>query len=254
MLAVFCLRLGFGMLACLLLLPATQVHPRFYRTHFLTAIGLSGLALWGAWNIGTGLILGLIGAAAALTFLAAIVWSVDGAPGGRTLIVLTCAAMFSALFFLEKTSALATDEAAQRAMVPLLAGDLTSAALLGTAMTAMLMGHSYLIAPGMSMTPLLRLLAALGGAALLRMAADGFALWCWTAAHSPGTLNNDDLLWLPVRWLVGFVLPLILGWMAWQTARIRSTQSATGILYVVVIFCFLGELMSQLLREKGITL
>jgi hypothetical protein len=35
--------------------------------------------------------------------------------------------------------------------------------------------------------------------------------------------------------------------MAWQSARIRSTQSATGILYVVVIFCFLGELTSQLL-------
>ena len=52
----------------------------------------------------------------------------------------------------------------------------------------------------------------------------------------------------------GFVAPLALDWMAWQTARIRSTQSATGILYVVVIFCFLGELTSQLLRETGMTL
>ena len=42
--------------------------------------------------------------------------------------------------------------------------------------------------------------------------------------------------------------------MAWRTARIRSTQSATGILYVVVIFCFLGELTSQLLRGTGMTL
>jgi hypothetical protein len=38
--------------------------------------------------------------------------------------------------------------------------------------------------------------------------------------------------------------------MAWETARIRSTQSATGILYVAVIMCFLGELTSQLLVEK----
>ena len=50
-------------------------------------------------------------------------------------------------------------------------------------------------------------------------------------------------------WL-GFVAPLVLGWMAWQTARIRSTQSATGILYVVVIFCFLGELTSLLLPRQ----
>jgi hypothetical protein len=57
-----------------------------------------------------------------------------------------------------------------------------------------------------------------------------------------------------LRWLLGFLAPLGLDWMAWQTARIRSTQSATGILYVVVIFCFLGELTSQLLRGTGMTL
>jgi hypothetical protein len=50
------------------------------------------------------------------------------------------------------------------------------------------------------------------------------------------------------------LLPLVLGWMAWQTTRIRSTQSSTGILYVVVIFCFLGELTSLLLRDRGVTL
>ena len=48
---------------------------------------------------------------------------------------------------------------------------------------------------------------------------------------------------------------LILGALAWQAAKIRSTQSATGILYVVVIFCFLGELTSQLLlNTSGFTL
>jgi hypothetical protein len=255
MLAVFCLRLAFGMLACLLLLPATQIHPRFYRTHFLTALGLTALAFWGAWDANDMVIRGLIGGAAALSLLAAVVWSLEGAPGGRTLIVLTCVFLGAGLVLLEKTrSVTAPDEVEQRALVPLLIGDATSAALLGTAMTAMLIGHSYLIAPGMSMTPMFRLLTAMGIALLVRLAADGFVLWRWTAAHPPGTLTNDDLLWLPVRWAVGFVLPLVLGWMAWQTARIRSTQSATGILYVVVIFCFLGELTSELLREKGLTL
>ena len=253
MLAVFCLRLGFGMLACLLLLPAIQIHPRFYRTHFLTVLGLSALAVWGAWDMGTSLGLALIGAATMLAFIAAVVWSMEGAPGGKTLIVLTCAALVAGLVLLEK-AAPQSEEAAPRPLLALLAGDLTSAALLGSAMSAMLMGHSYLIAPGMSMTPLLRLLGALAMALLLRMAADGFGLWRWTTAHSPGTLTDDVLLWLPVRWFVGFALPLVLGWMAWQTARIRSTQSATGILYVVVIFCFLGELTSQLLRDRGVTL
>ena len=50
-------------------------------------------------------------------------------------------------------------------------------------------------------------------------------------------------------------VPLALTWMAWQAARIRSTQSATGILYVVVLLSFLGELTGQLLRDTtGISL
>jgi hypothetical protein len=87
------------------------------------------------------------------------------------------------------------------------------------------------------------------------MAVDGYALGCWTATHSLVSLKSGDAIYLlPLRWLVGFLAPLGLSWMAWQAARIRSTQSATGILYVVVIFCFVGELTSQLLRGTGMTL
>ncbi|HMC67137.1 MAG TPA: hypothetical protein VKI65_19535, partial [Gemmataceae bacterium] len=118
--------------------------------------------------------------------------------------------------------------------------------------TAMLMGHSYLIAPAMSMTPLMRLLVLLFGATMLRMLLAGAGLWFWTREHSLANLQDETVLWLPVRWGVGFVGPLVLGGMAFQTAKIRSTQSATGILYVVVILCFLGELTSQLLlRSTG---
>jgi hypothetical protein len=132
----------------------------------------------------------------------------------------------------------------------LLAADLTSAALLGSATTAMLMGHSYLIAPAMSLTPLMRLLAALAVAAVLRMGVAALGLWSWTADHSLTNLTDVTVWWLPVRWGLGFVGPLLLAWMAWQTVRVRSTQSATGILYVAVIFCFLGELTGQLLLSN----
>jgi hypothetical protein len=82
----------------------------------------------------------------------------------------------------------------------------------------------------------------------------GASLWSWTAGQPVVTLESDAVLWLPLRWGLGFVLPLVFGWMAWQSARIRSTQSATGILYVVVIFCFLGELTGQLLAQSGLLL
>jgi len=182
-----------------------------------------------------------------LAFLGSVVWHVEGAPGGRTLIVLTAPVLTAALI-------LAGQRTRGHLDVWFLSDDLSSAALLGTATTAMLMGHSYLIAPAMSLVPLLRLLAALGFATLLRMAVALGGLWLWTAAPGTGTLETE-VLWLPARWILGFVGPLVLGWMAWETARIRSTQSATGILYVVVIFCFLGELTGLLLLSKtGFTL
>jgi hypothetical protein len=249
MLALFCLRLAVGLIGCLLLLSPAQVNPRFYRTHFLTALGLGVLALAFSWEaVGSWLGLVLI-AGVVLSFVGSLSWSLEGTPGGRILIVLTLAGLAAAL-------CLAELRFAPEVSVPwLLLGSCTSAALLGAAMTAMLMGHSYLIAPAMSLTPLLRLLGALGVALLLRSLVAAAALWSWTGEHSLFNLGDETVLWLPLRWGLGFLAPLILGWMAWQTARIRSTQSATGILYVVVIFCFLGELTSQLLLgSTGFTL
>lgn len=242
MLAVFCLRLALGMLACLFLLPAAQVNPRFFRTHFLTALGLTAVA---AVFLGetAGLWLWLaLGASAALAFAGSVVWHVEGAPGGRALNILTVLTLAAALYQ-------ASEATRQQQTGWLLADDATSAALLGAAMTAMLIGHSYLMAPAMSLTPLLRMLAALAVCTLLRMGVAGGALWSWTSGPAGGSLEAEAL-WLPVRWVIGFLGPLGLGWMAWETARIRSTQSATGILYVVVILCFLGELTGQLLWSK----
>lgn len=259
MAAVFALRLAVGMLACLLVLPRKQVHPRYYRTHFLTALGLSGLAAAFAWHTASTTTAALLGAGVVLAFAGSVVWSLEGAPGGLGLAVLTVGVLGGALWLLDPAANPLRQEsddevsAAEPVKAGVAAADVTSAALLGAAMSAMLMGHSYLISPGMSLSPLLRLIALVAVAVLARGAVDGWSLWRWTAAHPFAKLGNDLLLWLPFRWLVGFVLPLVLGWMSWQCARIRSTQSATGILYVVVIFCFLGELTDQLLRDSGVT-
>jgi hypothetical protein len=263
MVAVFALRLAAGMLACLLILPRRQVHPRYYRTHFLTALGLACLAAAFGWTSASPTARALLGAGIALAFAGSVVWSLEGAPAGLMVAVLTVAALGGALWLLDPAVAAnrsaADDETASGVAVAAepaagaAAANIASAALLGAALSAMLMGHYYLIAPGMSLSPLMRLIGAVAVAVVLRGAVDGWALWRWTAEHPYARLGNDLLLWLPLRWLAGFVLALGLIWMAWQSARIRSTQSATGILYVVVIFCFLGELTDQLLRESGVT-
>src|SRR5262249_41091189 len=151
-------------------------------------------------------VLTLLGVGIGLALLGSLSWALEGAPGGRTLVVLTLLVLGTALGLYDSS---ATPD---RPTAQVLAGDLTSAALLGAALSAMLMGHIYLMAPAMSLTPLLRLLIAVAVATAVRAAADGYALWSWTAAHPSANLRSDVLLWLPVRWGVGFVLPLVLTW------------------------------------------
>jgi hypothetical protein len=249
MVSIFCLRLAAGLTAALLLLSPAQVNPRFFRTHFLVVLGLTAGTLAFSWPGAGPALAAVLVAGMLLAFAGSVAWSLQRAPAGRLLMALTAADLLAALTLLEIAGAAPAD------LPWVLAGTYTSAALLGTATTAMLIGHSYLIAPTMSMTPLLRLLAALGVATLARLAVSAAGLWSWTGGHSLFNLEDDTVLWLPLRWGLGFLGPLVLGWMAWQTARMRSTQSATGILYVVVIFCFLGELTGQLLlKSTGVTL
>src|SRR5437660_11922343 len=95
--ALFCLRLACGLVGALLLLNPAQVNPRFYRVHFLTALGLvaaalvfppaaAGPAWWTA-----------LGASGVLCFLGSFVWSLDRAPGGRTVMSACLIALIAAL-------------------------------------------------------------------------------------------------------------------------------------------------------------
>ncbi len=248
MLAVFCLRLAVGMIATLLLLSPSQIQPRYYRVHFLIAFGLTATALFDPgiavdFQVRGFSILGLV-----LAFAGSFSWSLEQTPFGRTLIVATGVCLAATLLSLEISSQPTPP------IAWVLLGDVASAAVLGTTLSAMLLGHHYLVAPSMSIKPLLNLLGAMTVALCVRMAVDGAALAGSLTQGPTSSLDSDMMIWLPARWLIGFVGPLALTWMAWQTAKIRSTQSATGILYVVVIFTFLGELTSQLLRDKGVTL
>jgi len=231
-------------MCALLPLAPSQLNPRFYRIHFLTALGIAAVAAafavesdihYGPW-FWTALLASLLVCCAG-----SLLWSLEQAPGGGLAIVASAVALLAALGIFYWTAAVGW------VSPTLLAEACTSAMLLGFAMTAMLLGHSYLIAPSMSITPLLRTLAGLAVALVARGTLAGWTLWFWTREHSLANLNDEVTLLLPVRWGIGLLLPLALVLMAWQTARIRSTQSATGILYVVVIFCFIGELVGLIL-------
>jgi hypothetical protein len=120
--------------------------------------------------------------------------------------------------------------------VSLLAGALA----LGAVWSGMMLGHWYLVTPLLSLRPLLRLNAGLAGMLVVQGALAAWAL-------STGLVERDVawLSWLRVG--VGIVFPLALALPIWRTARVRSTQSATGLLYVALGAVLAGEIIAKAL-------
>ncbi|GBD37349.1 hypothetical protein HRbin36_02480 [bacterium HR36] len=240
MLETFTLRLVLGMLATLAVLPQ-EVPPRFFRIHLLIALGLITLAGVVAWSNEAALYWLGLGLAGASCFAGTWFWLGEAHRIGLVPVVLGTVSVAMALGATANASA----------SLPWSVLEHGSAALqLGLALTAMLLGHYYLITPGMSPRPLVRLTVLLMAVIVLR-AGIVFAKH-WTVGHSlsaPGAFV-EKWLWLSLRWLAGVLAAGVFAVLAWRCARVRSTQSATGILYAAVICTFLGEL-AQLLLDNS---
>src|SRR5207244_441641 len=156
MLATFCLRLACGLVLSLLVLVPAQVPPRFFRVQYLTALGLLAVAGFFLRDLADVRLWLALTAGMIMTFAGSITWHLDGHPGERVILILANVALLAGLMLGGQISRSEQD------MAWLKVDDVASAAVLGTAMSAMLMGHSYLIAPAMSLSPLYRLLGALG--------------------------------------------------------------------------------------------
>jgi hypothetical protein len=124
----------------------------------------------------------------------------------------------------------------------------------GVALMDMLLGHAYLTAQRMTIAPFRRLNLVLGAVLVARVISS-------TVAVAIQWRFPIELFWtrfsltIATRWFVGLLVPAIFVYMAHDCIRRRSTQSATGILYVAGVLIFIGELVAlYLLRETGLPL
>ena len=161
-----------------------------------------------------------------------------------------------------------------------------SALALGGVMTAMWLGHWYLVTPALSEKPL-RFATTLVLIGVLAQLVFTFTGGLSTAAHSQSSkvvaptvtattttaisaakslpnsqvkpsdarvvtpLSIDVIGWL--RLLVAFVLPLVLLGFILKLIHERSFQSATGMLYLVVVLTLAGEALSRGLFLAGLS-
>src|SRR5262245_27348715 len=135
-----------------------------------------------------------------------------------------------------------------------IASFLSSTALLGGACTAMILGHWYLILPSMQVSHLQSIvkvhIASMVVRTVVVAAAVLVAIETWQPGLGPSfrayiTSAGGIFFWQRV--LFGLFGPALLSYMTWETAKIRSTQSATGILYVDFFTVVVGEVLAKYL-------
>lgn len=235
----FLVRLAAGVVLGLPLLRGTDVPSPFFRVAWLVVLGLAALAttvMVGAIGLGTAGV--LCGSLAAVAYVGSVLRGLGAVSAGSTLELLACPLAVAALAALPAAGS-PWPTAAE------VATRLASGAVMGTMLLAMLLGHHYLTAPSMSRSPLIRLIAAAAACLVIRA-----ALAPLIAGRSPSGMASEPVYWMALgamRWGVGVALPAVGLKLAWESARIGSTQSATGILYVVVAFAITGELAAAYL-------
>jgi hypothetical protein len=243
----FCLRLATGLACVVVVTLGRGIGVQFYRTLMLVVLGVSVLGWLNlpAWRSMPALLLGLC---SMLSFLGFIFWTLGRSRIGAQVAILLFVSTIACFISWSRFQAISWIE-----MGLALGNGLSSAALLGSMIGAMLLGHTYLIAPTMSIDPLRLLVWWIAGSVLGRSVMSFTSFILTSDRTNAGVSQSPQQFWwwiLAARVLIGLVGPAIIAWMVWQTARIRSTQSATGILYAGVVLVFLGELLGQLLGTR----
>ena len=131
---------------------------------------------------------------------------------------------------------------------------LSSAALLGGACTAMILGHWYLVIPSLEVSHLQSIVKVHIASMVVRVvvvaAAVFVAIVSWQPGSGPsfkGYILSVSGIFFWQRVLFGLAGPGVLSYLTWETAKIRSTQSATGILYVDFFTVVVGEVLAKYL-------
>lgn len=132
---------------------------------------------------------------------------------------------------------------------------ITSMLLLGISNFAMILGHYYLVVPKLSVEPLIYCLYIFWTVMFVKLTSSLAVVFSTAKPYlEEGTLLGDGYMynWLFVvmRYLWGYAAPLILSFFTFRLCKLRSTQSATGVLYIVEFFVIVGELISIYLMAK----
>lgn len=248
MISLFCCRLILGAALCWLLMPRGQVTFGFFRIQHFVALGLAVTAALTLSTNGDENVLlspsvtrGVDVAIAVIAYIGSVIWTL-----GRRRLGVVSIALILLLSLVALAGTMSIPDFSPPGVGRRLLAEVSSAWLVGSVTTAMLLGHWYLTATAMPLAPLQRLNQFLISAVLLRAVVAGYGL----ATCPVPITDSTQTIWLAIRWLAGIGGPLAMALLVPRILKFRNTQSATGVLFAGVILTFMGEMAATLLSQE----
>jgi len=253
---LFLLALTVGCLTTQFWVPGPDFGRGYYQLNALVVLGFLGLAV-AVWifyplepfghRAGLGSASMLIAVVAAFTYYGTIwreAWTASHWPAAVALIAAGIAFMTAGHALVSSPTPLPHRD------LLLTLNLLASALLLGWSLVTMLLGHWYLVVPGLRFRHLVIFCQVLLGVVAVRILTVSLSL-ALAASVDPlidphpvrilvGLNGHGMFFWFRLMWGLG--IPLLLAVMSLSCARRRANQSATGILYVLVMGSLIGEI------------
>lgn len=236
----FGLRLACGLVAWSALINWRSIPVAFFRTQCLVALGLYVMAMLAGWSAIADTTTKTIWISLAVSaYFGSVCWGIGLPHVGRWLCGIM-ALISLGLLAISGNQELGPFEAAARC---------ASALWLGSTLTAMLLGHYYLTSPAMSIEPLKTLISGMFLFLGIRLLT---TILPFIFENNLDLMQIDRFssLWLAMRVLMGYLGVFVATYLSYRTAAIRSTQSATGILYIALALLLFGELTAMLLGRS----
>jgi hypothetical protein len=125
---------------------------------------------------------------------------------------------------------------------------LAGALALGSSLVGLSLGHWYLVTPSLSVKPLNEVTFLCLGAVVAQLVLQPLLLFLpGVPAEALEQFFGEYLIFYGVRVVFGLLVPLVVLLMTWRTVRIRSLDSATGMLYIVAALILAGEIAARTL-------
>jgi len=266
-LVFFLNHLSVGMIATVALIPTSIVDRRFFKSISFWALLFAGAALYlekhstfvlagpfspspSEWGLWSGRLFLLFGG---MTLLFWFLLRFLNQPPRRVFLVpialvgLT-AVCLDALLYRPSTGPLWI----HNLLMPM--NSLSSAMILGGFLAGMIFGHWFLVNTEMPKRLLTTMAWILIGVLALRIGVIATSLGLTRGLIYPDTPFLSNLvsfkghgIFFWERVLIGLLIPAGVTALIYNTARIGSNQSATGIMYVGIAFVFIGELVAKYL-------